>query len=192
MSFIIEETAREPIPAGTHLAVCVSVVQLGLQEDKFGRRKKLWLRWELPELTASHADNGGKQRIGTPLIGRLYTRSLDAKANLRKHLESWLATKDVPRDILKVLGKPCMLSVTHRENGDSIFADVAAVIAAPANAAPKINSKLIAYDPDDHDPEVFDVLPDWVKEKIKARIKEEPQPIAEPKADDKFDNDIPF
>lgn len=39
----------EPAPQGLHHAVCCDVVDLGVQETKFGKKEMLQIRWQLEE-----------------------------------------------------------------------------------------------------------------------------------------------
>ena len=38
----------EPVPTGTHIARCVTVVDLGFQESQFGTKEKVYLGFEVP------------------------------------------------------------------------------------------------------------------------------------------------
>ena len=74
-----------PVPAGSHLAVCYRIIDLGTQkvvfqnENKFLR--KVMVSWELPD---------EKMDDGRPfVISKRYTWSMHEKATLRKHLEAW-------------------------------------------------------------------------------------------------------
>jgi hypothetical protein len=120
-----------PPPAGTHLAVCYRFIDLGTQETNFtdaaGHKKsarKVLLGWELPdELMES-----GKPFV----VQQRYTWSMSEKANLRKDLESWRGRAFEESDfgtfnIKNVLGKPCVLTIVHKEDGGKLYANIAAV-----------------------------------------------------------------
>src|SRR6185295_11438565 len=79
------ETEFELAPAGTHMAVCYRVIDLGTQSGTYmGKPKsqhKILVSWELPD---------EKMKDGRPFtIGQRYTWSMSEKATLRKHLEAW-------------------------------------------------------------------------------------------------------
>lgn len=75
----------ELAPAGTHIAVCYRVIDLGTQETTFKgevkHQHKILISWEIPD---------EKMKDGRPFtIGKRYTWSMSEKANLRNDLESW-------------------------------------------------------------------------------------------------------
>jgi hypothetical protein len=120
----------ENAPAGTHLAICTRIIDLGTQLSTFGGKEmlkhKIMLTWELPD---------EKMKDGRPFtINQRYTWSMDKKANLRKHLEAWRGKAFEEKDfgpngfnIQKILGLGCILTISHSENGDKTYANVTAV-----------------------------------------------------------------
>ena len=148
-------------PAGTHLAVAYRVIDLGTQKTAFnGEEKtahKIMISWELPEETMEN---------GKPFtISQRYTWSMHEKATLRKHLEAWRGktfTDAVfgPKgfNVKNVLGKGCVLTITHAEKGEKHFANIASVsklmkgMAAPA----PVNEQVYLWlTPDLWEPSVF-------------------------------------
>ena len=204
MSFIIKHGKSEdfsPVPAGTHLGICTTLVRLGKQPDsRFEPKDKVYIRWELPEQTITWRDKNGGDHSGPMTLGKTYTESLAPKSNLRAHLETWRGRGFTDEelngfDLTDILGKPCMLGVVHREGGERVYADVKTVSQAPAGVDPKPATKLMAFDCDDEDPEAFALLPTWLQKKIRARIvpQAKPQPpISTTAAPDDFDDDVPF
>lgn len=120
----------ELCPAGTHLAVCYRVIDLGTQDSTYQGQvkcqRKVLISWELPD---------EKMADGRPFsISQRYSWSMSEKATLRKHLESWRGLPFQDRDfgpegfnIKNILGKGCLLTVTHTERGDKQYANIAAV-----------------------------------------------------------------
>ena len=120
----------ELAPAGTHLAVCYRILDLGTQKTTFqGKEKdqhKIMLSWELAE---------EKMKDGRPFtISKRYTWSMDKKANLRKDLEAWrgVAFKDsdfgaTGFNLRKVLGVGCLLTVSHSITDDKEYANISTV-----------------------------------------------------------------
>jgi hypothetical protein len=111
----------EKPPAGNHPAVVVAVVDLLTQEreEKFEgetqvrEKHEVFLCWEL--VTKKMA--GMKHNH---LLGNRYTFSLHERANLRKIVEGVvgpLKNSDEGFDLEDLLGKPCLLQVTHNDNG---------------------------------------------------------------------------
>lgn len=120
----------ENAPAGTYLAVCTRIIDLGTQASSFQGKEtmkhKIMLTWELPEEL---------MKDGRPFtISQRYSWSMDKKANLRKHLEGWRGKAFDDKDfgpngfnIQKILGLGCVLTISHSERDDKTFANVTAV-----------------------------------------------------------------
>jgi len=138
MSVIAKKTGKdfEPIlaPAGTHHAVCHAVWDIGVQEQQWnGQIKKLHkciISWELKETIENEGDFKGKRYV----VSNRYTLSLHEKSNLRKHLESWRGKAFTDEeldgfDIEKLVGKNCLLTLTHKENGDRTYVNITGVSA---------------------------------------------------------------
>lgn len=159
-------TDFKPAPAGTHLAVCVQVIDLGQQFSQFyGKlQHKVLLAWELP-------DEPNEQGEPFMIYGR-YTVSLGKNAKLRAQLEAWRGRAFTPEELkgfeLKnILGKPCMLSVAHNENEGNTYANVQAVMALPKGTiVPTAKATQVFFEIDKWDQAVFDTFSDNLKETI--------------------------
>lgn len=116
-----------PAPEGVYNAVCVDVVDLGMQPTLWGDKPKLKLVWEIE----------AKMDDGRPfLVSHRYGATIHEKSALRKHLKTWRGrdfTKEELEDfdVDKVIGAPCQLVISHNENKEGdIFANVEAVLKA--------------------------------------------------------------
>src|SRR5690554_5665654 len=102
-----------PAPAGTHLAICVQVIDIGTQYSRYYDKwsHKVLIGWELPD---------EQNEDGEPwLVWNRYTLSLHENSALRGHLQSWRGRSFTEEELkgfhLKnILDKPCMLTITHR------------------------------------------------------------------------------
>lgn len=121
-------------PAGTHVAVCYRFIDLGTQryEHPGGPKdqRKVMLSWELPEVLIADGDFAGEPFT----YHQQYTWSMNENATLRKHLESWrgipFKEEDFGEDgcdIRDVLGKPCMLTLTHTRSGTRTYVRLQAI-----------------------------------------------------------------
>lgn len=160
---IISENSSsyEQIEEGLHPAESVLIAGVGTQRTPFKNedgtdkiQKKMIVQWETKQ----------------GLIAKEYTVSLNEKANLRKDLESWrgkkfTATELEGFDMNNLLGKPCTLQIMHNENG---YAKVNAVL--PKTEEYKSAKAKIIYDINEHDEDVFESLPDWIKRKIESSL----------------------
>lgn len=191
-----------PCPSGSHAAVVTMVVYLGLQPGSQmypAPKPKLYVRFEVPGERATDA-NG--EDLGPSIVGEFYTASMSEKATLRKHLEGWAGKKMTDEqaedyDVAAILGKPCMISVVHKDKGEKTYANVAGISALPKGLPkPQAEGTLILYD-DEHT-EQWNDLPEFLQKKIEDRLD---KPGAESPAtpaqndvrfDDLEDSTIPF
>lgn len=129
------QTDFQPAPAGLHRAVCVDVVDLGMQETQWGEKHKVRVVWQIEEAM----ENG---RLFS--VGQRYTASLHQKSKLRQDLESWRGrpfTAEELRgfDLEKLIGANAQLNVVHNTNDGRTFANVATIVPA-AKGAPKLEA----------------------------------------------------
>jgi hypothetical protein len=124
-------TTYTPCPAGSYLARCVQLIDLGTQtatyEGETKRARKVLVAWEV-------LDDECRRDDGAPFIlSKRFTQSLHEKAALRKTLTSWRGRDFTPVELkgfeLKaVLGKDAFISVVHAEKDGKTFANIAAVM----------------------------------------------------------------
>lgn len=188
----------DPVPEGSHIAVCDMFVDLGLQDSRFGAKHKIYLRWQIPNLRVEYEKDG--QKIEVPMsIGGTYTLSLSEKSNLRPMLQSWRGRAFTPEelkkfDVTSVVGAPCMITVTHEPKEGGVYANVGTVAKLPSVVAPPVlEGETIIYDADNVD--TWDKLRPWMQEKIKGQVQPQNQQIAEERAPayaDDLNDDVPF
>ncbi len=167
------EMERYVVPAGTHPAICVGVIDCGTQhweymgEDKQGH--KVRLQWELPNEETWTGEDGVEH---ARTISHEYTASLHEKSNLRsKCLVSWRGrdfTEDelAGFDLTTVLGKPCMLSIIHKEKrmgGSYAKVDSVMKVAKGMKVPDKAISPLVSYSIEDGNNDVFKTFPEWIQ-----------------------------
>jgi hypothetical protein len=176
------------LPAGSHIAVCNLVADLGIQPGS-GQypdpKRQLLIRWEVPEERVEY-EKDGQRMEGPQTISRTFTASMNEKAGLRKLLESWRGRKFSDEeagafDVSSILGKACLLSVSETTKGEHTYANVGNVSPLMKGmAAPKAENEPIYYGPDS--PRTFEKLPKWVKEKIEKQL----SPQTETSRDDRI------
>lgn len=190
----------DPMPSGTHVAVCNMVVDLGKQETEYQGEKsmkhQIYVRWETPNERLEWADKETQEKKEGPrIIGKTYTLSLHENASLRADLEQWRGRAFTEEekagfDVSKLLGVPCMISVTHRESNGKNYANVAAVTALPKGMdSPQTEIGLLLYD--DENQETYGKLNKYLQEKINKAGKQSP-PENESENNTDLDDDIPF
>ena len=121
-------TKHTPAPSGSHVGVCVDVIDLGVLEVTFGgktkKQHKIEIVWQIDETRDD----------GKPFtVKKRYTLSLHEKAGLRKDLEAWRGRPFTDAelegfDVETVIGVGAMLSVIHNVVGTNTYANVNAVM----------------------------------------------------------------
>jgi len=202
----------EPVPAGPCVARCVSVVDIGIQQTPWGGKEKVYIGFEVPSVRVEWKDKDGKEHTGPALIGSRYTNSINEKAILGQHLESWRGkpfTKEERDgfDLTQILGAPCMINVVHTEKDNKVYANIKAIMRLPKGTeCPQAETELVAYTPGD--PVLiknFDKLPEWLQKVAREGhgkaadypTDATPEPRIAPEnlsqdPADYFDDDIPF
>lgn len=185
----------EPIPAGTYLARCYSMIHMGtVKESYMGEEKfvnKVRLTFELPtELKVFKEENGEQPQV----ISKEFTLSLGDKSNLRAFLNSWrgkaLTEEECKSfDIAVLAGKACTLSIIHKTSKVSgkTYAEIASIGGVMKNMhVPDLINPQMVFSVNNFDQVAFDSFPDFIKEKIassqeyQALQKSAPAPAPEP------------
>jgi len=132
MAIMAKAGAAYPVcPSGSHVGICVDVVDLGLVKSEYsGKAKtqhKIRIIWQTGELQ----DNGKPFQVS-----KRYTLSLHEKSSLRKDLESWrgraFSGEELEGwDVESVLGAGALLSVVQNAANGTIYANVAAIMRPP-------------------------------------------------------------
>lgn len=167
----------EPIPAGTYLARCYSMVHLGTHDDEYQGRprksNKVRITWELPtELKVFNPEKGEQPMV----VSKEFTLSMSEKSNLRAFLTSWrgkpfTAEEASCFDITKLLGVPCQLSIIHepsKKDPSRMYERISSIssvmkgVTCPAQINPTFMFSLEAFDPN-----TFAALPDWLKDIVR-------------------------
>lgn len=167
----------EPLPAGSYVARCVSVVDIGVQPTGFGDKEKVYLGFEVPSERVEWEKDGQKHE-GPAFIGSRYTLSISPKSILGQHLTSWRGVPftDEERqgfDLFTVLGAPCMINVIHTQKNDKTYANIEAIMRLPKGiTCPNAESELVAYTPlDNEHAGNFDKLQEWQQRLVRQGYK---------------------
>lgn len=168
------ETGPRPLPSpGTHVARCVSVIDMGTHTGEYAgkaiRRHKVRLTWELPCETAVFRAENGEQPF---VVSKLYTLSLHEKSALRHDLESWRSRQFTEEelagfDIRKLLNTPCLLAIVHQEKDARTFANIVSVSQlAKGLECPQAYNPLVHYEIEQGRDGVYELFPEWLRNKI--------------------------
>jgi hypothetical protein len=171
MAIIAKEeagTAFAPIEAGSYPARCYGVVLIGTSYDEMYKKTqcKVLLQFEFPSETIDAPES---EYHGQPYgLSKFYTLSLHEKSNLRADLERWRNKPFTQEelngfDLKNVIGAPCMIAVTKKDNGKSQISSVSALVKG-MKVAPQINpTRYFDFDDMTH----FDDLPNGIQDLIK-------------------------
>lgn len=177
-----------PLPAGTYIGICDMVVDVGVQPGSGmypKPKRQVFIRWEFPAERVDF-ERDGKKQSGPAVLGKTYTASMNEKATLRHDLESWrgMAFTDEQAeafDVASILGKPCMINVTHTQKGDKTYANVTSVgkLMKGVDAKTLIPEITPIYYAEDNTT-AYKQLPEWLRKKIDGQIlAEQPSPSTE-------------
>lgn len=188
---------RKICPQGMHVARCYQVIDLGTTEQggNFpGKRRKVQLLFETPFETAVFTDGSGEQPY---YVRNMYTLSMNEKAILRKDVTSWLGIKMTDKEassfnVFSLLGKECQVNIVHTTKGDNTYANITAITPlAKGMTCPPPTNPLVAFSCSTPDMDIFNTLPDFIKDKIKesdefiaymdAAMNEQPMPTTPPR-----------
>ena len=168
---------KKVVPAGSHVARCYSMIQIGTVESEYlGEKKtlhKVMIDFELPLETAVFREGEPEKPF---VISKEYTLSFHEKSTLRSHLQSWrgkaFTDEEAAKfDITKLVGATCMLNVVHKASADGTktYANIASISPIPKGLTcpEQVNpTRILAYDSWNQD--VFMSLPEWLADKISA------------------------
>lgn len=195
----------EQAPAGTHIARCIKLIDIGTHKNEYQGQtsfpRQVIIAWELPNETMTAGDYEGKPFV----VSSFYTASLHEKARLRKDLINWRG-RDFTKEELggfdpkKILGAPCMLSLSLNEKQKI---KVTGVMAIPkgSHVPPQINDSVyFSLEPNQFDEKVFNSLSEGIRKMIEvspeylALTGATAKPLAHATADpmEDLENDIPF
>jgi len=193
-------------PAGSFVARLYRIIDIGTQTTEWMGKKKM--QRKIITMFELHGEDNDGQPLqtaeGKPLIvSKRYTLSLDEKATLRKDLEAWRGKAFTQEELdgfnLEVLlGKCCMVNVTHSTYDGKEYANIANISQVPA-ALKKLGepvgvNELMIFTLDPFDKDKFSKLSEGmqgvIKKSAEYRNTFEPNaPVAT--GEDNLD-DIPF
>jgi hypothetical protein len=164
---LVSETSGsyELAPVGVYSAVCVRLINMGMQETSYGLKHQVHLAFEIDE----------KMEDGRPfLMMQNYTMSLNEKARLRIDLQAWrgraFSAEELKGfDLKSVLGKPLQVSVVHSADGQ--YANIGSMMPLGRGMMPITPSGGLIYInslPEDN--AGFELLSEKMKERVQKGL----------------------
>jgi len=194
---------------GTHVARCISLIDIGLQAGEYeGRptlKSKVILGFEVPSETIE-IDGEVKPMV----ISRFITNSLSERSQMRPMLETWRGKTFSPEELVKfdlatVLGAPALIGVVHADGKARI--QTVSKLAKGMTCPPAVNP-LRQFWLDEYDRAGFDALSTGIQKLVATSVEwkaftAHETPVAkqgdayEPPAQkgnnvDDFDEEVPF
>ncbi len=183
MALIARESGNgidfEPLPVGPHEAVCYMVCDLGTQHnEKYNKdRHKVLLGWEIPAERVTLTPKDGPEKEAARVYWQKYTLSLDSRATLRQHLESWRGRSFTSEeldgfDLRNLLGAMATIHILHAksEDGSKTYANIAAIVPVAKGAAkltPEHGEIWFSLDETQNVPEG---VPEWIANLIRGSL----------------------
>ena len=165
----------DPIEAGNHHGICVSVIDLGTQYKFNKSTPSVMFIWELPDFPILGEDGNPDPNKGFRVISREYTAVLHELSNLCIDLVSWRGRAFTPEElegfnVKNVLGANCLVNVVHIQGkkNNRTYANVTAVAKLPKAMTAKVGTYQLLYDMDEGIMPIPEGVPDWIKKKIEA------------------------
>lgn len=174
-------TPQANIEPGTYPARLVQIIDLGLQAQRpyKGQDKapanEIMLTYELVDEFMK--DDAGKALEDKP---RWISETLPfygLYADKAKSTQRYLAfdpKQEFGGDFAQIVGMACNVTVVNNAVGEKIYDNIAAVSAMrprDAEKCPELVNPAKVFDVDAPDMEVFNSLPEWIREKIKGNLK---------------------
>jgi hypothetical protein len=178
---------QEPIEPDVYAARVVQVIDLGLQAQKpyQGKEKtptnEIYLTYELT--TEFMKDEDGEDIEDKP---RWISESLPFyglfadKAKSTKRYEAFDPTNEFGGDFAQCVNVPVNVTIVNNVVGDKVYnniANVAAMSAKKAATVAKLKNPTKVFDLDNPDMEVFNSLPEWLRDKIKGNLNFQGSPL---------------
>lgn len=162
-----------PVEAGTHHAICYSIVDIGTQYNpRFdSSARKVVITWELPDVRMDIEKDDRTFNLPRA-ISKTYTLSLHEKSNLIKDLTSWRGKGFTELelagfDVRKLIKANCLVQVIHTEKGDKTYANVATVAKLMTGMAKKEpENPTVIYDMGTDGTVFPETMPEWIRKLI--------------------------
>lgn len=146
MAVIIKQGDGVPqVQAGTYLAVCSGVWDIGRQKNEYNGEIKyphqLVIRFELNKTIAT-GEYAGKRYT----LNKFYTASLHERSKLRHDLENWRGktfTNEELKgfDVSKLIGKNCLVSVALSLKGKAKIVSISPLMDGQVEIKPELDPK---------------------------------------------------
>lgn len=170
-------TRQEAIPAGTYQARLAHIIDLGIHQDEFeGQlkppRSKVRIDYELPAvfMKDEHGQSTGVPRLVSEEFALNSLRSELAKST--KRIKIFDPDNKHKGDLTQMLGAPCLLSISTKTSAKGTVYNKIENVSPPMAGmpCPALVTQPYFFDIDVPDMEIFDGLPQFIKDTIFASM----------------------
>lgn len=166
-------TTFEPVPQGTHLAVCCMLVDLGDQINKTYNKlqRKVLIGWEIPDETY---DDKGTQK--PKMVFNRYTASLNDGSALRRDLAAWRGRDFTPEelanfDLHNIVGRSCYVNIIHNDYNGRLYANISSIMALPKGTkGQQLAEPALVFDLDTASEDDIENLPEWIQKIVRGSV----------------------
>lgn len=178
---------QAPIEPDVYASYLVQLIDMGLQPQKpyQGKEKppvqEIMLTYELSDCYM--VDEDGKELEDKPRWVSETLPFYGLFADKAKSTQRYLAfdpQEQFGGDFSKAVGMPCNVTIVNNKVGDKVYSNignVAAISAKKAAAMEDLKNPVKVFDLDAPDMEVFNALPEWLREKIKGNLNFKGSPL---------------
>ena len=164
-----------PCPPGNHIGVCYSIIDLGTQHQAAyvyegapvaeSDKPQIIVMWEVP---GEQVEVDGEMKPA--VVSGFFNKFFSERAKLRQWLEAWRGRPFSEEELMgfdlsNVLGKGCMINVTHTPAGKAKITGIAAM--PKGIPAPQATNPIIDFNLQDYDQAVFDSISEGIQNIIK-------------------------
>lgn len=158
-----------PIEEGTYMALCYGLIDIGDEySEKFDKcSPKFMILWELVGAGTINVDGREINRS----VSQKYSKSLNAKSNLRKDLRAWrgreFTEEELKRfDMVNILGAPCQIQIINQTSNGKTYSNIAAIMNLPKGMPrPQPTQDVVNWDFEEHEigDDAWHLMPPWVR-----------------------------
>ncbi len=180
---------QEALEADVYRGRLVQVLDLGLQNQRpyQGQDKapahEIMLTYELVDEFMKDADGNDIEDKPRWISETLPFYGLFAdKAKSTKRYNAFDPTEEFEGDFAKCIGVPVNVTIVNNVSGDNIYnnvGNVAPMSAKKAATCAELVNPSKVFDLDNPDMDVFNALPEWLREKIKTNLNYQGSPLQE-------------
>ena len=167
-----EGSSYTPIEEGTYMALCYGLVDIGDEySEKFDKcSPKFTILWEL--VGAGAITVNGKELNRS--VSNKYSKSLNAKSNLRKDLRAWRGREFTEEELQRfnmnnILGAPCQIQIINSTSNGKVYSNIAAIMNLPKGMPKPVPTQdMVHWDYDENEigDEMWSLIPPWLRSNI--------------------------